>query len=189
MSCQQLGDEYKLGIFCAPGSEVFWQICISLSPNPPNHPPPPPPTPWNFGKYWQKWRSLGKVLYTLKNTLDCHVSINYKYIKFKWLTVPKWLASYILYKYTFLKMYIPQPCAQRAHRNPATYIHPPSVGMIYPISTYIFKRHILPKLLASNIQSKYIFLKIPTLCPKGTQNPSNLHSSPKCWHDIFNTNI
>ena len=29
-----------------------------------------------------------------------------------------------------LKIYISQPCAQRAHRNPLTYIHPPSVGMI-----------------------------------------------------------
>ena len=29
----------------------------------------------------------------------------------------------------------------------------------------------------------------PTLCPKGTQKPSNLHSSPNCWHDISNTNI
>ena len=31
-----------------------------------------------------------------------------------------------------------QPCARRAHWNSPTYIHPPSVGMIYPISTYIF---------------------------------------------------
>ena len=38
----------------------------------------------------------------------------------------------------FSKMYIPQPCARRAHRNPPTYIHPTSVGMIYPILTYIF---------------------------------------------------
>ena len=29
----------------------------------------------------------------------------------------------------------------------------------------------------------------PTLCPKGTQKPSNLQSSPKCWHDISNINI
>merc|ERR1712001_451022 len=29
----------------------------------------------------------------------------------------------------------------------------------------------------------------PTLCPKGTQKSSNLHSSPNCWHDISNTNI
>ena len=31
MSCQQLGDECKLCIFCAPGSEVLFQICLSLS--------------------------------------------------------------------------------------------------------------------------------------------------------------
>ena len=49
---------------------------------------------------------------------------------------------------------------------------PQIVGSIYPIQIYIFK----------NIHS-------PILCPKGTQKPSNLHSSPKCWHDISNTNI
>ena len=27
-------------------------------------------------------------------------------------------------------MYIPHPCARRAHRNPTTYIHPPSVEVI-----------------------------------------------------------
>ena len=44
--------------------------------------------------------------------------------------------------------------------------------MIYSIPTYIFK----------NVYS-------PTLRPKGVQKPFNLHSSPKCWHDIFNANI
>jgi len=53
-----------------------------------------------------------------------------------------------------------------------TYTHPPIVGMIYSIPTYIFK----------NVYS-------PTLRPKGAQKPSNLHSSPKCWHDIFNANM
>ena len=53
-----------------------------------------------------------------------------------------------------------------------TYTHPPIVGMIYSIPTYIFK----------NVYS-------PTLRPKGAQKPFNLHSSPKCWHDIFNANI
>ena len=53
-----------------------------------------------------------------------------------------------------------------------TYTHPPIVGMIYSIPTYIFK----------NVHS-------PTLRPKGAQKPSNLHSSPKCWHDIFNANM
>ena len=49
---------------------------------------------------------------------------------------------------------------------------PQIVGSIYPIQIYIFK----------NVHS-------PTLCPKGTQKPSNLHSSPKCWHDISNINL
>ena len=52
--------------------------------------------------------------------------------------IPQMLAAYIQYKYIILKMYIPQPCAQSAHRNSSTYIHPPCVGMIYPIPTYIF---------------------------------------------------
>ena len=46
------------------------------------------------------------------------------------------------------------------------------VGIIYPIQIYIFE----------NVYS-------PTLCPKGTQKPCNLHSSSKCWHDISNINI
>ena len=46
------------------------------------------------------------------------------------------------------------------------------VGIIYPIEIYISK----------NVHS-------PTLCPKGTQKPSSLHSSPKCWHAISNINI
>ena len=82
------------------------------------------------------------------------------------------LAGYIQYNYIFLKMYIPQLCARRAHRNPPTYIYPQIVGMLYPMQIYIFK----------NVHSL-------TLCLKGTQKPSNLHSSPKCWHDISNINI
>ena len=35
----------------------------------------------------------------------------------------------------------------------------------------------------------YFHCTFPTLCPKGTQKPSNLQSSPKCWHDISNINI
>ena len=63
-----------------------------------------------------------------------------------------------------------QPCA--LHRNSPTNILPPSVGMIYSIPKYIFK----------NVYS-------PTLRPEGAQKPYNSHWSPKCWHDIFNTNI
>ena len=32
-------------------------------------------------------------------------------------------------------------------------------------------------------------IDFPTLRPKGAQKPSNLHSSPKCWHDISNTKL
>ena len=40
----------------------------------------------------------------------------------------------------------------------------------------------MPTYILKNVYS-------PTLRPKGAQKPYNLHSSPKCWHDIFNTNI
>ena len=46
-----------------------------------------------------------------------------------------------------------------------------TVGCIYPIQIYVFK----------NVYS-------PTMRPKGAENLSNLHLSPKGWHDISNTN-
>ena len=115
------------------------------------------------------------------------------------------------YKYTFSKIYIPQSCARRAHRNPPTYIHPPSVGMIYPIPTYVFNWHILPKLLAAYIQYKYTFSKmyIPWPCARRAHRnpPAYIHPqvlawyiqyqhvfstdiySPNCWKHISKTNI
>ena len=33
-------------------------------------------------------------------------------------------------------MYISQHCTGRAHRNSPTYMHPPTVGMVYPIPKY-----------------------------------------------------
>ena len=78
-----------------------------------------------------------------------------------------------------LKMYIPQPCARRVHRNCPTYMHPPSVGMIYPIPTYMFNWHIFSKLLAANIRYKYIFLKMysPQPCTQRAQrnSPTYIH--------------
>merc|ERR1712110_1094073 len=56
--------------------------------------------------------------------------------------------------------------------NPISTYTPQTVCSIHPIQIYIF----------INVHS-------PTLCPKGTQKPSNLQSSPKCWHDISNINI
>ena len=89
-----------------------------------------------------------------------------------------------------------------------TYTHPPIVGMIYSIPTYIFKNvysptlrpkgaqkpfnlHSSPKCWHDIFNTNIIFKNVysPTLRPKGAQKPSNLHSSPKCWHDISNTNI
>ena len=37
--------------------------------------------------------------------------------------IPQMLAKYIQYKYISQKMYIPQPCARRAHRHPPTWIY------------------------------------------------------------------
>ena len=46
-----------------------------------------------------------------------------------------------------------------------------TVGCIYPIQIYVFKN-----------------VYYPTMRPKGAENLSNLHLSPKGWHDISNTN-
>ena len=88
-----------------------------------------------------KFRIFNVLLHTVydlflctASSMKCPIST---YI-FNCHILPQLLAAYIQSKYIFLKMYTPQPCARRAHRNPPTYIHPPSVGMIYPISTYIF---------------------------------------------------
>ena len=58
--------------------------------------------------------------------------------------IPPLLAWYIQYQHIYSKMYIPPPCARRAHRNPSTYIHPQSVGMIYSIPTLYSKMYIPP---------------------------------------------
>merc|ERR1711867_421212 len=34
----------------------------------------------------------------------------------------------------------------------------------------------------------YRNVHFPSLCPKGTKKPSNLHLSPNCWHGISNIN-
>ena len=98
--------------------------------------------------------------------------------------IPQVLAWYIQYKHIFSqlthiqKMLILLTLCPKAQWNFPTYTHPLSVGMIYPILTYIFNCYIVPKM--------YI---LPTLCPKGTMKLSNLHPSPKIWHVISNTKI
>ena len=76
---------------------------------------------------------------------------------------------YILPTYTYSKNWsFPQLCARRAQGNPPNYIHPPSVGMIYSILTYIFNCNID---MACYIQYKDIF--------QLTHNPKMFKSS-KC---------
>ena len=83
----------------------------------------------------------------------------------------KMLAAFIYYKYIILKMYIPQPCAQRAHRKPSTDIYPPNVGRIYPIQKYILQ----------NAHSL-------TLRPKGTQKTSqNVHFLTRIQYQNINS--
>ena len=76
-----------------------------------------------------------------------------------WGYIPSYVVPYVSVSYfcTSYIWFLLSLALSLSHRNPPTYIHPPSVGMIYPISTYIFKWHLFPKLLASYIQYKYIY--------------------------------
>jgi len=90
------------------------------------------------------------------------------------------------------KRTIPNSVPEGHKETLSIYNHPPSVGIIYPIATYIFHSHIFPKLLAAYIQYKGYSSKtyITQLCARRAQrNPFNLQSSPKCWHNISNRNI
>ena len=75
---------------------------------------------------------------------------------------------YLANWHIFQKCTFPPPCARRAQGNPLNYIHPPSVGMIYSILTYIFNCNID---MACYIQYKDIF--------QLTHNPKMFKSS-KC---------
>ena len=87
--------------------------------------------------------------------------------------VPNCLISY---QYVYQNVYL-HPRARRAHRNCPTYIHPPIVGMIYPIPTYIVRRQILPKLLAAYIQYKSYNSKtyITQLCARRAQRNLSIY--------------
>ena len=52
---------------------------------------------------------------------------------------------YLANLHIFQKWSFPQLCARRAQGNPPNYIHPPSVGMLYPIQRYLFNWYIIPK--------------------------------------------
>ena len=69
---------------------------------------------------------------------------------------PQLLAEHVQYKYMSQNMYMPQPCARRAHRQPQTEQHSTIVGRIYPIQMYTPQTNNTPKLLAEHIQYKYM---------------------------------
>ena len=104
--------------------------------------------------------------------------------------LPKLFAAYIQHKRIFWNIYIPQPCTR------LTFI-PRTVGMIYPIPTYILNWHIFPKLLAAYIQYKYIFqqIYIPQHCAQRAHRNSNNTCSPQvsAWYiqypRIYSTDI
>ena len=90
------------------------------------------------------------------------------------------------------KRTIPNSVPEGHKETLSIYNHPPSVGIIYPIATYIFHSHIFPKLLAAYIQYKGYSSKtyITQLCARRAQrNPFNLQSSPKCCLVLSNRNI
>ena len=95
---------------------------------------------------------------TLQLTFIPHVLawyIQYQHIYSTDFYSPSVGRIYPIQIYIILKIYIPQTCAQRAHRNLITYIHPLSVGMIYPIPIYTTGMYSSMKL-----EHKYKFHKL-----------------------------
>ena len=90
-------------------------------------------------------------------------------------------------------MYFPTLCPKGTQKPINLNSSPKCWHDISNTNIYIQLIYIFPNVYSTNIYfPKYIKsqnIYFPTLCPKGTRKPSNLHSSPKCWHDIFNTNI
>ena len=104
------------------------------------------------------------------------------------LFIPQVLAWYIHYqqiystniyflKYKIPKYIFPHPVPE-GHKETLQLIFIPQV-----LAWYIQYQHIY----SNDTYSKH--LHFPTLCPKGTQKPINLNSSPKCWHVISNTKL
>ena len=74
-----------------------------------------------------------------------------------------------------IEMSYTQLCARRAQRNPFNLQSSPSVGMIYPIPTYIYNQLTYTlQIVASKYPIQILFFKnvrYLTLCPKGTKKP------------------
>ena len=92
----------------------------------------------------------------LQSSPKCWHDISNINIYLQLIYTPQMVGSiYPIQIYFFINVHS-KPCARWAHRNPPIYSHPPSVGMIYQISTYTLNWHILPKWLEAYIQYKYI---------------------------------
>ena len=90
---------------------------------------------------------------------------------------PQLLAEHIQYKYISQNMYMPQPCARRAHRQPQTEQHSTTVGRIYPVKCTPPKRT-TPQNCWQNISNTNIYLKTckcPNLLPEGHTDSSQLN--------------
>ena len=96
-------------------------------------------------------------------------------------------------------------CAKGKMKTLQSTIIPSNVGIIYSLSRLLFPQIYSPELLAWYIQYpqrpptvwnvtnclftyQYVYQNVYflSLRPKGAQKLSNLHSSPKRWHDISN---
>ena len=140
---------------------------------------------------------MGKLQLGKKSGSFVHRGLRYDFLRKQIWTVPlilqfniyvlEMLAAYIHYKYLILRMYIPQPCVQRAHRNPSTYIHPPSVDMIYHVNDiYIYIQYqltFIPQMLAEYIQYNFTILKIfiPQPCIQRGGGAIAIWAIPKYW--------
>ena len=88
-------------------------------------------------------------------------------------------------------MYIPNPVSE-GHTETLQLTVIPHVLAWYIQYQHIYSTDIYSQNCWQHISNTNIYFHkctFQTLCPKGTQKPSNLQSSPKCWHDISNINI
>ena len=106
--------------------------------------------------------------------------------------LPKLFAAYIQHRYIFQNIYIPQPCARRAHRNYPTYIHPPNCWHDISNTNIYIQRTYIPQIVGS-IYSIQIYISTnlysQTPAPEGRTETPTIHPAPKCWPDISNTHI
>ena len=88
-------------------------------------------------------------------------------------------------------MYIPNPVPE-GHTETLQLTVIPQVLAWYIQYQHIYSTDIFSPNCWQHISNTNIYFHkstFQTLCPKGTQEPSNLQSSLKCWHDISNINI